>query len=137
MFFLLVAGAIFVIFYGVAKNIPSGTQETASPTPARETPASEITSMVKSKSNLLVKILNGTGRFEETDKVKKAMADAGFNIAFTENALNLYDQTIVYYQPASENFAQEIVGLLSTLQAKSQKFSQETKYDIVVVIGTK
>lgn len=133
IFFLVVIAAFFIAFKG-ANQAPTSTP------PAAKTPAERATleaSPTKTESKMTIKLLNGTGRVEETDKVRKVLQDAGFEITITENALNLYDQTIVYYQPSCEQSAQAIATSLSAYQAKTQKFSQETNYDIVIVIGSK
>lgn len=86
-----------------------------------------------------IKILNGSGESEKGVEIEQILVSAGFEVAKTENALNLYDQTIVYYQEAQEAEAEKIVESLKNLgtyQAKKQKFAQDTTYEIVVVIGS-
>ena len=86
-------------------------------------------------SKLSIKILNGSGEPEKTVEVKKILFNAGYEVQTTENALNLYDQTLVYYQDKATEDVNKITELLTNYQATSQKFTQETKFDIVVVIG--
>lgn len=115
---------------------------TASQDPAKNTdnlntfsnqPAASPT---KESRGPLIKIINGTGQSEETDAVFKIITGLGFKVTKTENALNLYDNTIVYYDQNYEKNAQEIAQGLSDYNAKPQKFSQETPYDIIIVIGS-
>lgn len=135
IFFLVLIAAFFIVFFGSGK-FPVITPA-PSPSISTPTPSPSINPSNKNQSQLTIKLLNGTGRVEESQKVQKILTDAGFIITTTENALNLYDSTIVYFQAPFENYANQIANLLSFYKAKSQKFSQETQYDIVVVIGAK
>lgn len=135
VFFLIFVAVFFIIFYGSGK-FPMITPA-SSPSITTPTPSPSINPSNKTQNQLTIKLLNGTGRVEESQKVQKILTDAGFTITTTESALNLYDSTIVYFQAPFENYANQIANLLSPYKAKSQKFSQETQYDIVVVIGTK
>lgn len=135
VFFLLFIAIFFIIFYGNGK-FPMITPA-PSPSISTPTPSPSINPSDKTQSQLTIKLLNGTGRVEETQKIQKLLTDAGFQVSTTENALNLYDQTVVYFQPAFERYADQLVSILSSYNGKKQKFSQETKYDIVIVIGTK
>ena len=90
-----------------------------------------------SPHQLLIKILNGTGRSEEGKAVADILTENGFKVTKTENALNLYDQTIVYYESNQEKYAQEIAASLTKYQAKTQQFSQENPYDLIIVIGAR
>lgn len=136
-FFLAVLAAFFIVFFGASK-IPlsdeSGVNKT-SPT-ATASPKPTASPSNKTQANVTIKILNGTGRVEESQKVRDLLKNAGFNIAVTENALNLYNQTIVYYQPADQTYANDLALVLKSYNAKTQKFTQDTQYDIVVVIGS-
>jgi len=137
IFFLVVIAAFFIVFVGAEKF----TLPAVSPTPtAKETPKFEQgapSPESKTQKELTIKLLNGTGRVEETQKVQKLLTDSGFQITTTENALNLYDSSVVYFQTPYENYANSITTLLKGYNAKTQKFSQETQYDIIIVIGTK
>ena len=133
IFFLVVIAAFFIAFKGANQTPSSTSPEAKTPT---ET-ATVKTSPTKSPGKMTIKLLNGTGRVEETDKVRKILQSTGFELTITENALNIYDQTIVYFQPLYEQSANEIADSLSAYQAKTQKFSEETNYDIVIVIGSK
>lgn len=133
IFFLVVIAAFFIAFKG-AEELPTPSKTaTAIPT---NTPTATSSSATKTQGQMTIKLLNGTGRVEETEKVKNTLQNAGFKVTLTENALNLYNQTVVYYQPAYENYANDLASLLSSYQAKLQKFSQPTQYDIVIVIGS-
>ena len=110
-------------------NVPS-------PTPL----SSPSSAVVKTQGNLSIKILNSTGRFEEATKVKEILTKNGFNVSATETAVNTYDQTIIYYNPTSttaEKYALQIADLLKSYNAKTQKFSQSSNYDIAIIIGGK
>ncbi len=137
VFFVL----IIVIFVGIfifatSKNTPVNTSGTNSP-PNRTT-SQESTSPATSEKNpdqLKIKVLNGTGRSEETVQVVAILNEIGFKVTKTENALSLYDQTIVYFESNQEKYAQEIAQSLTKYKAKTQKFSQDSPYDLIIVIG--
>lgn len=88
-------------------------------------------------SAVQIKILNGSGKAEETNKVSDLLTDADYKIAKKENALNLYDETIVYYQKEKKEIAENIADLLKSYGATTQQFTQSTSYDIVIVISAK
>lgn len=127
------------IYFGANQNISvktppvAGSPQNIVPTP---TPTEAISSgPLKDKTNLTIKLLNGSGQAEELSTTYKLLEDAGFKAQQTENTLNLYDQTIIYYQPSQEKYALQIAEILKKYQAKVQKFSQEAPYDLIVVIG--
>ena len=93
-------------------------------------PSASPTATAIQTPSMTIKLLNGTGRIEETQKIQKLLTDAGFQVATTENALNLYDSSVIYYQPAFENYANQIANLLGSYSAKTQKLNQENKYDV-------
>ena len=138
LFFLSLIAAFFIVFFGVSKFPQSNpNQPQATATLNNSTSLSSTSPEVKTQTNISLKLLNGTGRFEETDRVKKLLSDSGFKVSLTENALNIYDQTIVYYQGQYENYANNLAQVLKTYNPKIQKFTQSTQYDIVIVIGSK
>lgn len=131
---LVILSFVFVFGGSYAKLKYFDTTPGQSPSPAQSATA------VKNQENLTVKILNSTGRFEEATKVKDILTKNGFKIAATETAVNSYDQTIVYYSPdnlLTEKYALEIADLLKGYNAKTQKFSQSSSYDIAIIIGGK
>lgn len=133
-FFLAVVAAFFIVFFGASKIPLSNDNPSPSIAPV---PSAKISpSPSNSKSSPTIKLLNGTGRVEETQKVRDALKNAGFTLTATENALNIYRETIIYYQPQFENYARNLAAALATYKPKTQKFTQETQYDIVIVIGT-
>lgn len=132
VFFLIVIAAFFIVFLGSGKfPLPRATA----------TPTNAATSAQPSPANtagqLTIKILNGTGMVEETEKVQTILTDNDFTVTKTENALNLYEETIVYYQADYETQANKINSLLTAYGAKLSKFTQSTQYSIVIVIGKK
>lgn len=136
IFFLAIIAGFFIVFWS-ADKMNLSPKPINSPTPSKQSEQPVPTPSNKTKNQLTIKILNGTGRVEELQKVKTMLQDSNFPITTTENALNLYDSTIIYYQPAFENYANDLATVLKSYNAKTQKFSQETRYDIVIVIGTK
>ncbi len=133
-FFLAVVGAFFIVFFGASKIPPAlETNPTSSPTPMIKACPSPS---AKTQTNATIKLLNGTGRVEEAQKVQDLLGKAGFRITATENALNLYPRTIVYYQPSFENYARDLTTVLKSYNPEAQKFTQDTQYDIVIVIGS-
>lgn len=136
IFFLILITAFFIIFLGANKvTAPEAKTKTQTPIPANST----LESSLKTQNKVTIKILNGTGRFEEAQNLQKVISDSGFTITTTENALNMYDQTIIYFQSPYENYANQILTIIRPFypNAKIQKFTSETKYDLVVVIGQK
>ena len=137
-------GMVVLIFLGIffletSKN-PSQNingQATAKPPASSTAPTPAATPTKKETNAPLIKLLNGSGRSEETVSIKELVTDAGFAVSKTENALNIYEGTIVYYEPGREKEAQEIAKTLVKYQPKLQPFSQDAPYDIIVVIGTK
>lgn len=134
--FLIVIG---FIYYGANKSLTTGTPATAptaKSTPTEKpTPAPVNNSQTKDKKDLNIKLLNGSGQSEELTTAYKLLEDTGFKAQKTENTLNLYEQSIIYYQPSEEKHALEIAEVLKKYQIKIQKFSQETSYDLIIVIG--
>lgn len=140
VFFGLIIVVLVIIFVvSATENLPTEIDGVATISPQKSPVKSEeeIPTAEKSADKLLIKILNGTGRSEETNEVSEILTAAGFKIAKTENALNLYDQTIVYYEPYQEKHAQAIAQSLAKYEAKTQKFSQEVPYDLIIVIGAR
>lgn len=137
-FVLLILILIGAFLYVAGKETLINVDGIATSSPQSPSKTEPVTSpTLKTKSNLLIKILNGSGHSEETDNVQALLKESGFKISKIENALNLYDQTIVYYQADQEQSAKDIAEVLKKYQAKTQKFSQETAYDIIVVIGAR
>ena len=133
---LVVFSFVFVFGGSYAKLKYFDNTPSSSPSPIQSTTATAP----KTQGNLSIKILNSTGRFEEATKVKDILTNKGFKVAATETAVNTYDQTIVYYTPNSssaEKYALEIADLLKSYNAKTQKFSQSSSYDIAIIIGGK
>ena len=129
-FGLLIIAMVSFFVYAATKNTPVGTNKQTKTTPT--------SSANKESSNeLLIKVLNGSGRSEETAETIAILENIGFKVTKTESALNLYDQTIVYYEPSQEKNAKEIANSLAKFQAKTQVFSQDSTYDLIIVIGSK
>jgi hypothetical protein len=104
------------------------------------TPTKTITpeSQVSSKtSKLLLEIINGSGRFEETDKVNKLVSAAGFPVAKTETSINSYDKMIIYYKSGLESQANQIATTLSIYKPQIQPFSGQSSYDLAIIIGSR
>ena len=138
LFFLAVLTAFFIVFFGASK-IPFSNESSPDKTssPVISSPKLTLRPSNKTQTDITIKLLNGTGRVEETQKVRDLLKNAGFKLTVTENALNLYDQTLIYFQPAYENYANDLATVLKSYNAQTQKFTQDTPYDIVIVIGTK
>jgi len=133
---LVVFSFVFVFGGSWAKLKYFDNISSTSPTPS----PSQNSQASKTQENLSIKILNSTGRFEEATKVKDILINKGFNVSATETAVNTYDQTIVYYtsnNSSTEKYALEIADLLKSYNAKTQKFSQGSSYDIAIIIGGK
>jgi hypothetical protein len=132
LFFIILIGAFFIAFFGASKTAPN-LEKKPSPAATTTTPSDETT--FKTQKNISIKVLNGTGRVEETSAIKNALQDSGFQVSATENALNLYNETIVYYQAEYKSYAENIRQVLKDYNPQISEFTSETKYDIVIVIG--
>ena len=126
LFFLIILGAIVIFFFGLEK-----------PSPQLNSSSSVINTASPSTSGPKIKILNGTGDNEILTTIKKTLEDADFEITATENALNIYEDSIVYYNEGFKDEAQKIADVLSEYEVQIQKFSKKTNYDLLVVIGQK
>jgi len=135
LFFIFILIILGVIFYGSAQkpNLKINGQSTSNP--VSPSPSPSIEAKIPSGTRPLIKLINGSGQVEQEDKVKKILTEAGFKIAKSENALNLYDKTIIYYDISQEKNAQEIAEALKKYQTYLQKLSQDSSYDIIIVIG--
>lgn len=132
LFFLFVVIVISVVFYagGSSKNFQVNGLATQNPSGLASAPADNQTEQVA------IKLINGSGQIEPGERAKKLLTEEGFAIAKAENALNLYDQTIIYYDINAEKTAREISGLLKDFQVNLQKLTQKSNYDIIIVIGS-
>lgn len=137
--FLAVIGAFFIVFFSISQ-FPTSQSNLTKPNILNSSPSTTQVSISPDISLTglpSLKILNGTGKIEETDKIKKIILENGYKITISENALNIYSQTIIYYQPQYEKDADNLLKILSTYQPKKQQFSEQTNFNIVVVIGAK
>lgn len=89
----------------------------------------------KNKEDLSIKLVNGSGQTEESNVVQQILENEDFRGLKIENALNLYENSIVYYQDSEIKYANEIADLLKTYNPKIQEFTQETNFDLIIVIG--
>lgn len=146
MFFVMIIIIMAVVFIYLAnQNTPASIDGVATTSPQKPTlwasgsvkPTISTAPMLKSQDNLLIKVHNGGGRSEETNEVSQILVNLGYKVTKTENALNLYDQTIVYFEAHQKKYAEEIAGNLSKFQAKIQQFSQNSPYDLIIVIGAR
>jgi len=99
---------------------------TPAPSPSKNT----------SQNNPTLEIINGSGRFEETDKVSQIITSAGFQVSKTETSVNLTDKTIVYYESDYQNTASRLAAVLSSYHATIQAFSSPSSYNLAVIIGS-
>lgn len=135
-FVLMIIIFVGIFIFTAVKNTPttniiSDLQKTPDPK------LSELVPTQKNTDQLLIKVLNGTGRSEETASIVSILNEIGFKVAKTENALSLYDQTTIYFEPNQEKYAQEIAQKLTRYKVKTQQFSQDSPYDLIIVIGAK
>lgn len=117
---------IIGVFISGGQSQPINLNQTSNPAPI---------ATVASKTSPTIKLLNGSGKIEEADRIKKLLAQNDITVTKTENALSIYPETIIYYQSADELRAQEIAKILQEYQARNQPFSQPSSYDLIIVIG--
>lgn len=133
IFGLLVLIFLAVFFFGTTNNTSQNIDGVATKNTLTPSPSPTI----KNPEELLIKILNGSGKSEEIDTVKESLSEAGFPIAKTENALNLYPTSIIYYEPNQESLAQEIAKKIEKYTPELVPFSQDSPYDMIIVIGAR
>ncbi len=124
LFFLIILGAIVIFFFGLEK-----------PAPKLNNSSQIINTASPSNFSPKIKILNGSGDNQTLSTVKSTLEKANFEITAVENALNVYEDSIVYYNEGYQDKAQEIADILSDYKMQVQKFSKKTNYDLLVVIG--
>jgi len=133
------------LFFGIVVIIIIGaifysSSQSPSSTPNKEpTVASDQTSSpnINSQNGPTIKLLNGTSGSVATNTLKQLLLDNDITVTKTENALNLYQESIVYYDQSVYSTAQKIAEIFSEYSPKLQLFSQASSYDIIVVIGQK
>ena len=130
MLFLFAIIAFFIAFLGSDKYL--GTPATFISVSSNPV----ISSTLSPSPTFTLKILNGSGRFEVADTVARKVNAAGYKVTMSENALNLYDKSVIYYTADEEKKAIEIQNILKEYQPSIQKFTAESRYNIVIVIGT-
>ena len=72
---------------------------------------------------------------EELENSKQLLENGGFSIEKAENTLSGYTETVIYYQESYEEYAQEISSILKDYQPKIRKFTQDSSYDLIIVIS--
>ncbi len=109
--------------------VPTETVQTPSPTP---------TLVPFSKSDVRVRVNNGTTKAFEAARITTILKNNGFNTLDPANhTINNVANTIVYYRdPRSEALAKEIVTLIeSSYPTASIKYDETISFDILVVLG--
>lgn len=88
------------------------------------------------KSEIKIRVLNGSKVSGTAARVKNILTQAGFNIDSTGDAKNIYNNTVIYYNTDQEKAAIMIQLALNNQGATIQKNSSLTgDYDILVVAG--
>ncbi|MCX8034684.1 MAG: LytR C-terminal domain-containing protein [Candidatus Dojkabacteria bacterium] len=109
--------------------VPTETIQTPSPTP---------TSIPFGKSDVKVKVHNGTTKAFEAARISTILKNNGFNTLEPANhTSNNVANTIIYYRDQrSEALAKEIVTLIeSSYPTASIKYDETISFDILVVLG--
>ncbi len=129
LFFLCLIGTFFIVFAGTSKK-PENSEPISSPVPSVT-----LSSTTLSKAGLNIKFINGTGLFEELNKATTILSQNGYKANLTENALNTYPETIIYYEAPAERYAKDLESVLKYYKPKTRILSQDTIYDLIIVIG--
>lgn len=106
---------------------PSGTPPATPGTPSG-TP-SAISSTVQ------VQVLNGTDVQGLARRAADKLQAKGYGIQAVKNAVNMYDHTIVYYQPGFQRNASEVVGILGTGTVKPAPANLQKDVQVTAVVG--
>ncbi len=130
---VLFFGFMIFIFFGLSKLPPI---ENYSTEPAGiELPTQPPSTKTTNQEDLKIKLLNGSGLNEEMNKTLKLVENGGFVIEKKENTLAAYQETIIYYKESQEKYAKTISGILFEYKPRLSKFSQDSSYDLIIVIG--
>lgn len=119
------------------KTTPSPTPKT-SPTPAKGTPTPTGTSGTLDRSNLKVKILNGSGVAGAATKASDALKKLGYDIVSSGNADNFdYTDTTIQVKSTKKTYLSQLKTDLSdtyTIGSATADYTG-TDADAVVIVG--
>jgi hypothetical protein len=131
----VILGADFKPGSVTAAASPSPTAKASvasSPSPTRS--ASPV-SPSPSSSTVEVQVLNGTDVQGLARRAADKLAAKGYLTPVVKNANNMYDRTIVYYQPGFQRNASEVIGILGTGTAKPAPANLPKDVPLTVAIG--
>lgn len=107
--------------------------ETATPTP---TPTSTPTPKTISKSEITLRVLNGTTKRGAASTARSILTKNGFTVREIGNANHqTYNSTVIYYQPGHQAEAELVQKNLSEYSTSLQESSLANPDMILVVIG--
>jgi LytR cell envelope-related transcriptional attenuator len=109
---------------------PSGTSGTSGNPPAAPSVTPSATS-----ATVQVQVLNGTDVQGLARRAADKLQAKGYGIQAVKNAVNMYDHTIVYYQPGFQRNASEVVGTLGTGTVKPAPANLQKDVPLTVVVG--
>jgi hypothetical protein len=123
---------------------PQAAAAAASPSPTAKPPASPPASPTRSpspgspspsSSTVAVQVLNGTDVQGLGRRAADKLQAKGYLTPTVKNANNMYDRTIVYYQPGFQRNASEVVGILGTGTAKPAPANLPKDVPLTVAVG--
>jgi hypothetical protein len=100
---------------------------TGSPAPAA-TPTATTTAVT-------VQVLNGTDVKGLGGRAAEKLRTKGYEVVAVKNAVNMYETTIVYYQPGFQRTASEVVAVLGTGSARPAPANLQKDIPLSVVVG--
>jgi len=131
----VILGADFKPGSVAASASPSPTSKASvapSPSPTR---SSSPVSPLPSSSTVEVQVLNGTDMQGLARRAADKLAAKGYSVPTVKNANNMYDRTVVYYQPGFQRNASEVIGILGTGTAKPAPANLPKDVPLTVAIG--
>jgi hypothetical protein len=118
-----------------AGQLPS-TDPTQLPTDSPQPSSSPSRSQASPSSSAVeVQVLNGTDVQGLARRAADKLQAKGYLTPTVKNANNMYDRTIVYYQPGFQRNAAEVVGILGTGTAKPAPANLPKDVPLTVAVG--
>jgi len=91
-----------------------------------------------SKTKIIIKILNGSGKSNIASQTQDVLEKAGFSVSETGTAKSVYNKSIIYYAADKEESAKLVADSLKDYEI-SLEYDNDIvgEFDLLVVIGKK
>lgn len=134
----VIVGADYKATASATTSPSPGTKPSASPAASPQpspTRSQASASPSPSSSTVQVQVLNGTDVQGLARRAADKLQAKGYLTPTVKNANNMYDRTIVYYQPGFQRNASEVVGILGTGTVKPAPANLPKDVPLTVAIG--